>query len=96
MIRVQQTSVFAEWLADLDDDKARAVIIARIRRITLGNWGDFKAIEAGLYEIRIFYGPGYRLYFMKKGVTWILLLCGGNKSTQAKDIKRARKMKEEV
>jgi len=90
MPEVRQTEIFARWLAGLHDDRAQARINARIRRMSLGNPGDVKPVGGGVSEMRIDYGPGYRLYFIRKGETVVILLCGGDKSTQQYDIVRAR------
>lgn len=81
---------FSIWLNRLSNRKARAKIRVRLDRLKLGNFGDCKSIGEGIYELRIDYGPGYRVYFGKIGLTIILLLCGGDKSTQQEDIHRAK------
>jgi len=90
MIEVRQTSVFSKWMAGLRDDRARARIAARIDRLALGNRGDVAPVGGGLSELRIHHGPGYRVYFVQRGKVLIVLLCGGDKSTQARDIKAAK------
>ncbi|HMU35117.1 MAG TPA: type II toxin-antitoxin system RelE/ParE family toxin [Pyrinomonadaceae bacterium] len=90
MIEVRQTDIFVKWLLGLRDAKARARIYARIDRLEMGNPGDVKPVGEGVSEIRIDYGPGYRLYFMQRGSTLVILLAGGDKGSQAKDIKRAK------
>ena len=89
MIEVRKTEVFVRWLDGLRDIQARARIQARIERLATGNPGDVEPVGAGVSELRINYGPGYRVYFKKRGRELILLLAGGDKSTQAKDIKAA-------
>lgn len=89
MIEVRQTQAFAAWLRDLRDRRARARIQVRIDRLSLGNPGDAKPVGEGVSELRIDYGPGYRVYFVRRGQTLIVLLAGGDKSTQAQDIKTA-------
>ena len=89
---IRQSETFRQWLADLDDREAVARIAVRIRRASLGNLGDAKSVGKGVSEMRIDYGPGYRVYFTRRGQEVILLLCGGDKKTQARDIDRARKM----
>lgn len=84
-------SPFGEWLNSLRDPKARAKIAQRLNRVTLGNLGDEKPVGKGVYELRIHYGPGYRVYFAQIGTTIILLLCGGDKKTQSKDIELAQR-----
>jgi putative addiction module killer protein len=81
---------FSEWLASLRDTKARAKIRVRLDRVSLGNLGDCHGVGDGVQELRIDYGPGYRVYFGQVGSTIVLLLCGGDKSTQAKDIEQAK------
>lgn len=88
MIEVSQTSTFADWFAGLRDMRARARIQTRIDRLQLGLMGDVKYFE-GIGEVRIDHGPGYRLYFVQRGGVVIILLCGGDKSTQRADIARA-------
>src|SRR4051812_31459660 len=95
-IEVRQTDVFADWFADLRDRQARARITVRIRRLSLGNPGDVKAIGSGVSEMRIDHGPGYRVYFVRRGGTVILLLCGGDKQTQDRDIARAKELAREL
>jgi putative addiction module killer protein len=80
---------FSEWLASLHDTKARVRIRVRLDRVSLGNFGDCRNVGGGVQELRIDYGPGYRVYFGRLGSTIVLLLCGGDKSTQAMDIKLA-------
>ena len=83
-------SPFAEWLADLRDRRALQAIAARIVRMQAGNRGDWKALGAGLFELRIDAGPGYRVYCGQDGAVLVLLLCAGDKRTQTKDIEHAR------
>jgi putative addiction module killer protein len=89
MIEVRQTEVFANWLTRLRDGQARARINARIRRLSLGNAGDVKPVGKGVSEMRIDYGPGYRVYFASRGGTLIILLAGGDKRSQSRDIATA-------
>lgn len=89
VIEIIQSETFGAWLAKLSDARARARIQARLLRLALGNPGDVKPIGHGLSELRISYGPGYRVYFMQRGPVLIILLCGGDKRTQNADIKRA-------
>ena len=89
MIQIEVTDVFDRWLTGLRDLQARERIFARIRRLREGNPGDVKPVGKGVSEIRISYGPGYRLYFIQRGDTLIILLCGGDKSSQSKDIAKA-------
>ena len=94
MIEVRTTKTFDEWLDRLKDRRARLIIADRLIRAAEGNLGDVKFFE-GIGEMRIKFGPGYRLYFVKRGNTLIVLLCGGDKSTQKKDIKTALDMAED-
>jgi putative addiction module killer protein len=89
---VRQTETFALWLARLRDRRARARIQARIDRLQLGNPGDVKAVGGGISEMRIDYGPGYRIYFVRRGATLVILLAGGDKHTQERDIAAAREL----
>jgi putative addiction module killer protein len=92
MLEVQKTEEFAEWLSNLTDQKALAKIVSRIERLGLGNPGDVKPVGEGVSEMRVSYGPGYRVYFKQTGKSIVLLLCGGDKSTQDKDIRRAKEI----
>lgn len=96
MIEVRQTEVFAQWLADLRDSRARMRINVRIRRLSLGNAGDVKPVGEGVSEMRIDYGPGYRVYFVQRGSAFIVLLAGGDKRTQDRDIEMARTLAREL
>ncbi len=87
MIEVRKTEVFAKWLDALKDIRARARILMRIERLAAGNLGDVKPVGGGVSELRIDYGPGYRVYYKKHGRQVVILLAGGDKSTQTKDIK---------
>lgn len=95
MIEIRQTETYAKWFASLRDRKARARIDVRIRRLSLGNPGDVKPIGSGVSELRIDYGPGYRVYFLQRGPTLIILLAGGDKRTQERDIKKALELARE-
>jgi len=90
MIQIQQTETYVRWFAGLRDRVARARIDIRIRRLSLGNAGDAKPIGDGISELRIDHGPGYRVYFVQRGDVLIVLLAGGEKSTQDKDIRNAK------
>ncbi len=96
MIEVRQTTVFGLWLRKLRDQRAKARIAARIRRAAFGNIGDVRPVGAGISEMRIDYGPGYRVYFVERGNRLIVLLCGGDKSTQDRDIERAKAIAREL
>ena len=93
---IQQSAVFATWLGGLGDLKARARILARIEGARLGNFGDSEPVGDGVSEMRIDFGPGYRVYYMREGPILYLLLCGGDKSTQQANIAQARKMANQV
>ena len=95
-IEVRQTARFSTWLAGLRDMRGRAKILKRIDRAMAGNLGDVAPVGEGVSEMRIFYGPGYRLYFIQRGASLILLLCGGDKSTQSADISLAKAMAKEI
>jgi putative addiction module killer protein len=82
--------LLAEWLAKLPDDHARAKIAGRMERLAKGNFGDRKSLGRGLFELRIDWGPGYRIYYAMIGQVCIILLCGGDKRKQTSDIRRAR------
>lgn len=90
MIEVRQTVAFRDWHAGLRDRRARVRIQYRIDRLSQGNLGDVKPVGGGVSELRISYGPGYRLYFVQRGPVLIILLCGGDKSSQSRDIATAR------
>jgi putative addiction module killer protein len=96
MIDVRRTDVFVKWLDGLRDGKAVARISNRIDRLMLGNPGEVKSVGEGVSEMKIDYGPGYRLYFTKRGKVIVLLLCAGTKGTQERDIKRVIKMAKEL
>ena len=95
MIEVRQTEAFSDWLRKLRDENARARIQIRIRRLSLGNFGDVKPVGEGVSELRIDYGPGYRVYVRQRGPVLVLLLVGGTKKTQEADIAKARKLARE-
>lgn len=95
MIEVRQTRLFSGWLASLRDVQAQARINIRIRRLSLGNPGDVKPVGEGVSEMRIDYGPGYRVYFAQRGNVVALLLCGGDKRTQDRDIEKAKALARE-
>ena len=92
MIEIRKTDVFVEWLDSLRDIRARARVLVRIERLAAGNPGDVKPVSEGVSELRIDYGPGYRVYFKKRGRELVILLAGGDKSTQTKDIKTALRL----
>ena len=92
MIEIRKTEIFAKWIDGLHDIRARARILARIERLAAGNPGDVKPVGEGVSELRINYGPGYRVYYKKQGQKVVILLAGGDKSTQARDIKTALRL----
>lgn len=92
MIDVRQTEAFAVWFDGLRDRDARFSVIARIRRLTLGNLGDTRSVGGGVSELRIAHGPGLRVYFRRQGPDSVVLLTGGDKSTQRRDIRRAKEL----
>ncbi len=94
-IEIRQTEIYERWFAKLRDENARAKILVRIRRLSLGNMGDVKAVGGGVSELRIDHGPGYRVYFTKRGKALVLLLCGGDKKTQSSDIEKAMALAKE-
>ena len=96
MIEIRQTEQFSAWLKRLRDPIAKQKIAVRVQRLAFGNPGDVKPIGAGLSELRIQYGPGYRVYFVRRGQTLIVLLCGGDKGTQGRDVTRAKELAEQI
>jgi putative addiction module killer protein len=89
MIEIRETEVYAFWFSSLRDRRAKARIDTRVRRLSLGNPGDVKPVGSGVSELRIDYGPGYRIYFIQRESTLIILLAGGDKRTQQQDITQA-------
>lgn len=96
MLEVRQTRLYAQWFADLRDRTAKVRIDVRIRRLSLGNPGDVKPVGEGVSELRVDYGPGYRVYFTQKAGVCIVLLAGGDKSSQAQDIRHAKALAREL
>ena len=96
MIEVRQTRTFMEWRAGLRDVVARKRIGARIDRLSFGNFGDVKPVGEGVSELRLDFGPGYRIYFVQRGDVLVILLCGGDKSSQVRDIAKAKLMAQEL
>ncbi len=92
MIEIRKTEAYAKWIDGLRDIRARARIFARVERLATGNPGDVKPVGEGVSELRIHYGPGYRVYYTQRGRELVILLAGGDKSTQARDIKTALRL----
>lgn len=92
MIEIRKTATFAKWIDELRDIRARARVQARIERLVIGHTGDAKPVGEGVSELRIDYGPGYRVYFKKQGRSVVILLAGGDKRTQSRDIKTALRL----
>ncbi len=92
MVEIRKTDLFAKWLDNLRDVQAKARVLVRIERLASGNAGDVKPVGEGISEMRIDYGPGYRVYFIKRGSEVIILLAGGDKGSQASDIKTALRL----
>ena len=90
MTELKQTETFRKWWKKLRDERARALVAARLNRLAYGLAGDVEPVGDGISELRIHYGPGYRVYYQRRGATIIVLLCGGDKGSQAKDIKTAK------
>jgi putative addiction module killer protein len=96
VVELKQTQTFAKWESRLRDKRARTIIASRLARLAHGLPGDAEPVGEGVSELRIHYGPGYRVYFQQRGTVLIVLLCGGNKKTQARDIVMAKKLAKEV
>lgn len=96
MIEVRTTAIFMKWFESLKDRKAKTRIQARIDRIEMGHFGDVAPVGEGVSELRIFYGPGYRVYFVRSGDIVVILLSGGDKSTQHADIARAKEIARQI
>src|SRR5690554_4512372 len=95
MIEIKQTSTFLKWESQLKDKRAKTIIASRLMRLAEGLLGDVEPVGGGVSELRIHYGPGYRVYFQRKGNLLIVLLCGGNKNSQARDIATAKELAKE-
>lgn len=96
VLEIRETETFSAWLRVLRDSRARAKIAARVRRLAFGNPGDVRPVGEGISELRIHHGPGYRVYYVQRGVELILLLCGGDKSSQDQDIEAAKRLAKET
>jgi putative addiction module killer protein len=96
MIRLSQTDIYRKWERKLRDERARAAIAARLTRLSYGLTGDVEPVGDGVSELRIHYGPGYRLYITWRGKELIILLCGGDKSSQSRDIALAKRLAREL
>jgi putative addiction module killer protein len=96
MATIRKTAEFAKWERQIKDKKAQAIIEARIERVAFGLLGDVRSVGEGVSELRIHYGPGYRVYFTRKGGELIILLCGGDKGSQQRDIKKAARLVKEL
>ena len=90
MFEIVTSDLFDRWFEGLKDRKGKMIVLARLRRMSLGQFGDAKPVGSGISELRIDFGPGYRLYFMQRGQIMVIVLAGGDKSTQARDIKTAQ------
>ena len=92
MVEVRETEEFSDWLSALRDARAKAKVLVRIARLATGNPGDVQSVGKGVSELRINYGPGYRVYYIQRGTRYILLLAGGDKGTQKNDIAKAKRL----
>jgi len=91
-MKIRKTSIYNKWIKALKDRRGRYRILIRIKRLEEGNPGDVRSVGEGLFELRIHYGPGYRVYFKNMGTEIIILLCGGDKSTQQADVAKAKEL----
>jgi len=96
MFIIQKTEHFEKWFRKLKDVRAKAIILARLKKTELGNLSNYKSVGKKVFEMKIDYGPGYRIYYMHKGDITLLLIAGGTKSSQARDIKKAQKIAAEI
>ena len=95
-MEIRKTEIFVDWLDNLRDSRARTRIIARLDRMEMGNFGDVQPVGGGVNELRIHYGPGYRVYFVQRDTVVVVLLCGGDKKTQHADIAKAKKLADKL
>jgi len=95
IFQLEQTSLFSRWLAGMKDYRAKAAIVLRLKQVSVGQWGDVKSVGGGVSELRWHIGPGYRVYFTRQGDRIVLLLAGGDKSSQARDIAKAKALAKE-
>jgi putative addiction module killer protein len=96
MIEIRKTDIFVKWLVSLKDRRAKARVLARIDRLEMGYFGDVRPVGEGVSELRIFYGPGYRVYFIQRQSVLVILLSGGDKQTQQMDIAKAKKIAKQL
>ena len=96
MVEIRETELFSVWLRALRDATAKAKVAARVRRLAFGNPGDVRPVGRGIRELRIQYGPGYRVYYVQRGAILFVLLCGEDKATQARDIATVKKLAKET
>jgi len=96
MIEIRKTDIFVKWLGSLKDRHAKARVLARIDRLEMGYFGDVRPVDEGVSELRIFYGPGYRVYFIQRQSVLVILLSGGDKQTQQMDIAKAKKIAKQL
>ena len=96
MYTVRLTEEFQRWLDGLKDKRAQVRVVARLRQAEAGNLGDWESVSGEVSEMRVHFGPGYRLYFTRRGSILIIMLAGGDKSTQARDIRRAQRIASEI
>jgi len=96
MIEIRETEVYKKWFSSIKDKKTRSIIDVRIRRVSLGNFGDIEPVGRGVTELKIDYGPGFRVYLLNQGNVIVILLCGGDKSTQEEDIRKAQDLAQRI
>lgn len=96
MKQLLETDVFSRWFGRLADRRAKAVILARLRRVEMGHFGDCASVGEGVSELRVHHGPGYRVYYIERGLEVVVLLAGGSKGSQTRDIEKARRLAREM